>query len=315
MKRLLIPCALAALTAGCASGPRPCPDAMPERSTKGGVTLSPYRVEAPEQMCLQAYEWKSEQPVKGVVVVVHGLRDHALRYEALAESLNAKGLAVYAQDNRGHGRSGGDRQRFDTMDELVAHVDLAVSEAKKRNPGVPVFLYGHSLGGLIGTHYVLAHPQSVQGLVLSGAALKLMPEVSGGQQAAARIFGAILPGLKAQELDDTQFVRTPEAKAELAADPLVDHFNLPARSAAMALNAIEAAQKRLKEVAVPVLIMHGTMDKATNVEGSRELYAQAQSKDKTLKLWDGLYHDLLHEPERAQVAELVTAWVVDRLPK
>ncbi|MDX2012877.1 MAG: alpha/beta hydrolase [Myxococcaceae bacterium] len=313
MRSPVVLSALLLVVTGCATT-RPCLGAMPEVSVEGAVTRTPYRVEATQAQCLQAYEWKSAARPRGVLVIVHGIRDHAERYEALANAFVKQGFTVYAQDLRGHGRSGGDRQRFDSMDELVAHVDLAVEEAKKRNPGVPVFLYGHSLGGLIGTTYAVQHGDKLTGLVLSGPALKLLPFVTEGDKSGARFFSGLIPGFKVQAVDDTEFVREAPAKAALASDPLVDHSNLPARSAAAAIDAIDFIQAHLADVKVPVLVMHGTADKATNIEGSVELSEKASSSDKTLKKWEGTYHDLLHEPERQQVIDLVTSWVVARVP-
>lgn len=309
------PAVLAALllVTGCATS-RPCIGALPSLAVDGEVTRTPYRVETTEAQCLQAYEWKAAAPARGVLVIVHGIRDHAVRYEALATAFVKQGFTVYAQDLRGHGRSGGDRQRVDSMDELVAHVDLTIEEAKKRNPGVPVFLYGHSLGGLISTTYAVKHGDTLTGLVLSGPALKLLPFVTDGDKSGARFFSGLIPGLKVQAVDDTEFVREPAAKAELANDPLVDHSNLPARSAAAAIDAIDFIEAHLADVKVPFLVMHGTVDKATNIEGSVALSEKASSTDKTLKKWEGTYHDLLHEPEKQQVIDLVTSWVVARLP-
>ncbi len=305
--------ALLLVVTGCATA-RPCLGALPSVAVDGDVTRTPYRVETTEAQCLQAYEWRSAAPARGVVVVAHGLRDHAVRYDALATAFVKQGFVVYGQDMRGHGLSGGVRQRFDTMEELVAHLDLEVEEAKKRNPGLPVFLFGHSLGGLVSTTYAVKHGDKLAGLVLSGPALKLLPGVSDGDKAGARFFSGLIPGLKVQALDDSEFVRDAAAKTELASDALVDHSNLPARSAAMALDAIDFIQAHLADVKVPFLVMHGTMDKATNLEGSVELAEKASSTDKTLKKWEGTYHDLLHEPEKQQVIDLVTSWVVARLP-
>jgi lysophospholipase len=280
----------------------------------GNAVIRPYHAQASDGTCLQAYEWKpASGQVMGSVVIVHGIRDHASRYAALAEALTARGLVVYAQDMRGHGDSGGDRQRFDSLPQLVEDTDLAVEQARKLNPGVPVFVYGHSLGGLISTHYALAHGDKLRGLVLSGPALKLFPSVSDGQKGAARFFSAILPGLPAQSVDDTEFVREEAAKKELAADPLVWHDNLPARSAAAALDGIDDVQKRMGDLKVPVLILHGSADKATNPEGSRELSTRAASTDKTLKIYDGVFHDLMHEPEHNQITGDVVGWITARL--
>jgi len=304
--------ALSLAAGGCAAARTCAATAHPPPAN--GNTVRPYQATAADGTCLQAYEWKpASGQVVGAVVIVHGIRDHASRYAALAEALAARGLIVYSQDLRGHGDSGGDRQRFDSMAQMVGDADLAVEEAKKLNPGLPVFLYGHSMGGLISTEYALAHGDKLRGLVLSGAALKLPPTVSDGEKGAARFFSAVLPGLPAQAVDDTQFVRDPAAKKELAADPLVDHGNLPARSAAAALDGIDDVQKRMGELKVPVLILHGSADKATNPEGSKELNARAASADKTLKIYEGVFHDLMHEPERAQITEEVVGWITARL--
>lgn len=184
-----------------------------------------------------------------------------------------------------------------------------MAEAKQRNPGVPVFVYGHSLGGLIAATYAWQRGTEVAGVVLSGPALKLFPNVTGGEKFGARLFGAILPGLKVQAVDDSEFVREAAEQKALAEDPLVDHENLPARSAAMGINAIETIQEHLSDIRVPLLIMHGTADKATNIEGSEALAAKASSSDKVFKRWEGLHHDLLHEPERNQVVAHVVQWV------
>jgi acylglycerol lipase len=280
-------------------------------SVKGSATTltSSFQHSAADGMCLQAYEWKPTQPPRGIVVVVHGIRDHATRYSQLADALASSGLIVYAQDMRGHGNSGGDRQRWESIEQIVEDVDLLAKEARRRNPNIPTFLYGHSLGGLVSTRYALAHQPEMGGLVLSGAALKLLPGISGAEKTAARVFGTLLPGLQVQAVDDTQFVRTAAAKAEFAADSLIDHSKLPARSAASALNAIESVSAEFTRLTLPLLIFHGTQDFATNVEGSKELHAQASSTDKTLKLMEGVSHDLLHEPEAATVIETTSRWI------
>lgn len=299
--------AAAVTLTGCASM-TPCLKDLPGPQSRDGVTLTATRAVAADETCLQRYEWQAGAAPRGVVIAVHGLRDHALRYDALAEALTKRGFVVFGQDMRGHGLSGGVRQRWDSLDQLVADLDLEVTAVHQKYPGVPVFLYGHSLGGLLSTEYALAHPSSIDGLVLSGPALKFMPGVTDGQKSGARLFSAILPGLKVQELDDTVFVRTPEAKAELASDPLVVHDPLPARSAAATINAIDTLEARLPQLKLPFLVMHGTKDLATNIDGSKALAAVASSTDKTFKPWEGVSHDLLHEPEKEQVIATAVDW-------
>lgn len=265
-------------------------------------------------VCLRTFEWVAQPPSRGVVVVVHGIRDHAMRYEALADALNEKGYAVVSHDLRGHGHSGGHRQRFDSIDQLVADVHELLAEAKQEHGEVPVFVYGHSLGGLVTTHYALEHPDAIDGVILSGPALALLPDVRPGQIRAARFFGTIAPNLPAQPVDDDVFHSTAREREALDRDPLVIEEKLPARSAKAAILAIEEVQARMSDVSVPLLIMHGDADKATNIEGSKKLYRLASSSDKTLEIWEGQYHDLLHEPRKDEVVQTVLRWIESRTP-
>lgn len=295
---------------GCAST-LPCVGELPAATSTWTAT----RLEAADQTCLQRVEWKATGAPKGVIIIAHGLRDHGARYAPLADALTARGFEVFAQDMRGHGQSGGTRQRWNSFDELVADLDLEVQAAHAKFPGLPVFLYGHSLGGLLTFTYASTHASALDGFVLSGPALQLMPNVTGGDKAGAKFFSAIAPGLKVQALDDSVFVRTAEARAEFMKDPLVTHENLPARSAAATIETIDLVGGRIPGVKLPFLVMHGTADVVTNIEGSRALAKGAASTDKQLKEWPDLAHDLLHEPEHDQVIAFAADWFSAHLPK
>jgi alpha-beta hydrolase superfamily lysophospholipase len=288
---------------GCAST-LPCVGELPAST----ATRTASRLEAADQTCLQRQEWAATGAPKGVVIIAHGLRDHGARYAPLVDALTARGFQVFAQDMRGHGQSGGTRQRWNSFDELMADLDLEVQAAHAKFPGLPVFLYGHSLGGLLTFTYASTHASSLDGFVLTGPALKLMPNVSDGDKSGARFFSSVLPGLKVQALDDSVFVRTAEARAEFMKDPLVTHENLPARSAAAAIDTIDLVAGRIPEMKLPFLVMHGTADVVTNIEGSRALATGAASTDKQLKEWPELAHDLLHEPEHDQVIAFAADW-------
>lgn len=303
--------ALALGNAGCAT--TRCADGAARLAAQAPVALAALQVDATDGVCLQSYSWKGPTEVKGVVIVHHGIRDHASRYGLLAEALANDGYAVYSHDMRGHGYSGGDRQRFDSIDQLTGDLDLVVQRARGEHPGKPVFLYGHSLGGLVTSHYTLAHQGDLAGVVLSGAALELLPSVTSGQVSAARFFGTVLPGLPAQEIDDSVFVSTKEALDDFMRDPLVDHGNLPARSARTAVDAIDALAPRMGDFTVPLFIMHGAADKTTPVDGSRHLAERARSADKTLKVWDAQAHDLLHEPAAKAIVGEVVTWIDARV--
>ncbi|MBL8953444.1 MAG: lysophospholipase [Myxococcaceae bacterium] len=302
-KRALVAVPLLALLAVFAATNLSC-------ATVGCATQGPNQLTAADGVCLQTYALAPEPQPRASVVVVHGLRDHAVRYQPLADALKAKNMAVYAVDLHGHGRSGGARQRFESIEQLVEDVRQVVKVAKTEHPGVPVFLYGHSLGGLITTTYGLEHPEDLAGFILSAPGIKLKPDVTSGQVSAARFFGAVLPGLPAQPLGPVEdFTSNPEERVNMTRDPLIVLADLPARSTRAAIDGIEAVQARAEEVKLPMLVMHGDADLITNIDGSRELVKRAASTDKTLVLWEGQHHDLMHEPKHDEVIAKAVEWV------
>jgi acylglycerol lipase len=305
IKSVLATCLLVVAASAAASN-----DCTTPQPTSGSPQYQTETAQAADSVCLRSFAWL---PVKGsprgVVVVTHGIRDHALRYESFARKLTEQGFAVYAQDLRGHAHSGGDRQRFDSMAQMVADADIVVSRAMRQHPGLPIFVLGHSLGGLITTAYAQSHADKVRGVVLSGAALKPPRSVSGFEIGLARFIGSIAPGLPLQQVDDSEFSRDEAVMAKLKSDPLVVRDKLPAATVVAAVNGMDGVRKNVDRLKMPLLILHGTGDKVNPIEGSQELSQTAPSTDKTLKTYPGLYHDLLHEPEYADVERDIIAWL------
>jgi lysophospholipase len=283
-----------------------CAGALPA----GGFTA--YRASAADGNCLQGYRWAPAAPARGVVVVVHGLGDHARRYEALALELNAAGIAVLAQDHRGHAGSGGARQRLDSIEQLLGDVDVAVREARRHHPGLPVFLHGHSLGGLVVAQYVARRGDALAGAVISSAALTRPTTASDGQVRVVSTLSALVPNLGLEALDPARVVRDPSARVALGQDPQIARDKLPARTVATLLTGIDDLQARLPAVKRPVLILHGQADTITDPAGSRLLLERAGSTDKVLKQYGPALHDLLHEPEAAAVRREIVAFVTTR---
>ncbi len=268
---------------------------------------------ASDGLCLRSFAWQPTQmPVRGVVVITHGIRDYAVRYQRFAEQLTKQGFAVFAQDLRGHAHSGGDRQRFDSMARMVQDTDMMVNEAKQRYPKVPLYVYGHSLGGLITSAYSLDHADKLSGVILSGAALKRPHSVSGFSAGVAQIVAMVAPGLKVVQVDDSEFSKDKSVMAALASDPLVSRDKLPAATAAATLKAIADVQERMGRLKLPLMVMYGTADSVNPIEGSQAFIQAVASTDKTLKTYPGVYHDMLNEPERDQIAADIIAWLVAR---
>lgn len=305
---------LAALAAAAAlaafAGARPSVGDCLGKTTAAGAAT--WRVKAADGNCLQGYEWKpASTPPRGAIVLVHGIHDHPGRYAALAQALVAKGVAVYAQDHRGHGASGGARQRVDSAAQLVGDAELALGEAARRNPGVPLFLYGHSMGGLVAAHVAAkdaAKPQ-LAGVVLSSAALALPPSASGGARAVVSTLSRLAPDLPLEAVDGAQIVRESAARAELARDPAIVREKVPARTIGTILDGVVALQPLMPTIAAPLLILHGGADRVTPPAGSRALAQQAASKDKKLVVYEPALHSLLHEPEGPLVLGEIVAFV------
>jgi len=278
--------------------------------------VASYRVQAADGNCLQGYEWKpGGAPVRAVAVLVHGIHDHPGRYASLARALNERGVAVLAHDHRGHGASGGARQRVDSVAQLAGDVELALREATRRYPGVPVFLYGHSMGGLVAAHVAAkdvakdgARP-ALAGVVLSSAALVLPASVSGGAQAVVGTLSRLAPNLPLEAVDPAQVVREPSARAELERDPAIQREKVPARTIATILGGVVELHALMPAITAPLLILHGGADRLTDPAGSRLLAQRTGSADKKLVLYDAALHSLLHEPEGAAVQREIVAFV------
>lgn len=264
---------------------------------------------------IQLYEqsWRPKGPAKAALILVHGLKDHSDRYAAAAEQLATRGYAVHAFDLRGHGRSSGPRVHVDSFSDYVADLALFAERVRAREPSVPLFLFGHSMGGAIATLYAIDKRPALRGLVLSAAALKPGESVSAPLIATTKFLAVVLPDLPVLELDPAQFSRDPAVVTENKTDPLVVQRSAPAHTAAELLRGIERIQDSMAEVSVPLLILHGSGDKVTNPEGSKQLKERARSADKTLIVYDGLYHDLLHEPEKERVLGDLVKWLDARV--
>ncbi len=258
--------------------------------------------------------WPSRSgPPRAVLVVLHGLKDHSSRYADLATRLTNSAFNVYAFDLRGHGRSQGKRVYVKRFSDYIDDLNLFLALVRPQNPDLPVFLLGHSMGGTISTRLAMTAGPGVRGLILSAAATKPGADINPLLLRVVKLMGAVLPGFPIMNLPNALFSRDPAVVKAMGTDPYIYQKRGPARTAAQFLNAMQQIQKEPARVEVPLLILHGTADRLTNPAGSRELNETAGSKDKTLKLYPGLYHDLLHEPEKEQVMRDIQAWLEARV--
>ncbi|MBY0471962.1 lysophospholipase [bacterium] len=267
------------------------------------------RITTPDGTTLFHQTWLPRfTEARAVFVMVHGLKDYGDRYAQTAGELAKAGYAVHAADLRGHGDSSGDRVWVDSFQQYLDDLDLVLQNVRKQHPNKRIFLFGHSMGGAIVTLYTIQKQPNLAGMVLSAPALGKY-NVSGFKAGATNVFGSISPTLAVFSLDDEKFSRDPKVVADMKTDPLIYHGAAPARTAKELLGAFTPIQEKMETIQVPILCLHGTADELTNPQGCKDLVKRASSKDKTLNLYPGLFHDLLHEPEKDKVLGDLLAWL------
>ena len=213
-----------------------------------------------------------------------------------------EGYAVHALDHRGHGRSDGPRAYIEDMDNAVADVDTLVDRAVADHPGVPVFMLGHSMGGLIALRYALVHQDRLAGLILS-AALAQLDAVPKPLELVGRALSVIAPRAPLIDIDPALVSRDPAVVEAYRSDPLVHHGKVPARTAVRLADAMERFPATVGAITVPTLILYGTADGLCPPAGSVMLGERIGAADKTLTAYDGLFHEILNEPERETVLD------------
>ncbi|MCF8590471.1 alpha/beta hydrolase [Gordonia liuliyuniae] len=247
------------------------------------------------------------EPV-GVVVLAHGLGEHAGRYQHVARKFTNLGYVVVVPDHAGHGRSDGKRLGVTDFSDFTADLHTVISAIDVDGPR---FLLGHSMGGAIALSYALDHQAELAGLILSGAALVPGADLSAIMVKAAPVIGRIAPWLLATALPASGVSRDPEVVAAYEADPLVWHGGIRAGLGGALIAEMKTYPDRLGSLTIPTLILHGGADVLTNPDGSRMAARLAGGDDVTLAIYPELYHEIFNEPERDQVLTDVTDWVVD----
>jgi acylglycerol lipase len=255
--------------------------------------------------------WRPNGAARGIVVICHGFNAHSGQYQSVGEQFAAVGLAVYALDLRGRGRSDGERFYVDKFADYVSDVATVIALAKAREPGLSVYLLGHSAGGVVSCIYTLEHQSELAGLICESFAFQVpAPDFA---IAVLKGISHLAPHAHVVKLNNADFSRDPEVVRSMNDDPLIAHEVQPTRTAAEMARADERLKREFPLITLPVLILHGTLDKVTRPSGSQLFYDTAGSADKTLKLYEGHYHDLLHDVGNEQVRADITTWIDARV--
>jgi alpha-beta hydrolase superfamily lysophospholipase len=248
---------------------------------------------------------------KANILIVHGLHEHCLRYTHVAEALNTIGFNAYTFDLRGHGQSEGQQANIKSVDEYRGDLENVYRSIPKN---IPFFILGHSMGGLITTSFLLFNERTdVSGVVLSGPGLEAGEDLSPLLINLVSFIGKIAPNLSTQKLDVNTISRDPFEVKKYSNDPLNYLGGTKAGLGKALLDEIKVLKPKFSEFNYPVLIMHGGADKIVNIKGSKALFAQAKSADKTFKEWEGAYHEIFNETNKQEVIEYMLDWLKKRI--
>ena len=257
--------------------------------------------------------WLPRAEPRGVVALAHGGLEHGGRYAYVAARFAEAGLATYAIDFRGHGRSAGRRGQIGRMSLLVDDLARSLSLCGRQHPNTPIFVVAHSLGAMVALDYLTSRRScDLAGLVLSGTGIDVSA-IPRSQAIIAKALSAVAPNLGLVRLDSSLVSRDPAVAQGYDRDPLVFRGRAPVRTAAELVASAERVTPRLESVRLPLLVLHGEADVVASPDGARMVCERACSADKTLTIYPGLYHEIFNEPEKDVVISDVVTWLVARL--
>lgn len=290
--------------------------ATPDRQPRAGgphveSSASEETYSSPDGTRIFMRSWRPQRRPRAVVVICHGVNSHGGQYAWAGQRLRDAGFAVYALDLRGRGRSEGPRFRIDDVGEYTADLGALIEIAREREPGLEVFLLGHSAGGVVSCTYLLDHPSGIAGFICESFAFQVPAPAFA--LALIKLLARLAPGLPVLKLHNRDFSRDPLAVQALESDPLTRGEVQPAATVAALLHATDRMRREFPTITLPVFILHGTADRATMPAGSRYFHETTGSRDKTLRLYDGHYHDLLNDLGKENVLQDIASWIDARL--
>ncbi len=271
-----------------------------------------YKTPDGKSLFLQA--WMAEK-AHASLLVIHGLGEHSGRYSEFAQRLNTLGISVFSFDGRGHGKSAENEPDayFESYSDYLKDIHALLGKVKTYSPGIPTFLYGHSMGGGLAAAYVIKYKPELSGVILSSPAIMEDPNTSKILLALSGFVSNNFPKLKVLKLDPSKISRSSEEVERYLNDPLIYTKAYPARTARELIEMMKFIQKQAAEIKLPVLLLHGSDDTLTNPEGSKLIYNLAESKDKTLKILPGGYHELINDLDKEKVYLMIEHWLTVRI--
>jgi len=260
--------------------------------------------------------WLPDGAARAALVINHGLGEHSGRYNNLVECLVPQRIAVYGFDLPGHGRSSGQRLYVRRLEDYVETLDAYVDRVRQAQPQAPLFVLGHSMGGLIVASFLSAVPHSrerqakLAGAILSAPSVAEPDDVSPLVIWASKVLSVLAPRIPVAQIVDPQWLsRDPEVVRAYADDPLVSIGKITARLGAELIAGQQQVMRDAANIALPLLAIHGSEDRLVASSGTQKLYAAIRSEDKSIRIHDGLYHECMNEPECADVLDGIANWL------
>ncbi len=278
------------------------------------MEISEWTWKSSDGLDMYARSWLPQGSPKAIILLVHGHGEHVARYDHVAAALAEKGYAMLGFDLRGHGKSGGPRGHTPSYDALLDDIAAFSHQTEERYAGTPRFLYGHSLGGNLVLNYALRRKPDLRGVIATSPWLKLAFDSPATQVTLGRLMNSLAPGVVTHSHLNTKGLSHDQAVVvAYQNDPLV-HDKISARLFITIYESGSWALEHAAEFPLPLLLMHGAADPITSAQASQAFSERAGDKV-TLKVWDGLYHEIHNEPEQAEVFKLMLDWLGKQVSK
>ncbi|RKX37426.1 MAG: alpha/beta hydrolase [Verrucomicrobia bacterium] len=273
-----------------------------------------FKIESYDELKLHGQSWEPDIEAKAVVCLVHGLGEHGGRYSHVGEVFNQAGYALMISDLRGHGKSDGQRGHAPNYTALMDDIFQLLEAAKERYPDVPLFLYGHSLGGNLAIHYALRRLPKLTGVVATAPLFRTTVKPPAWKLVLLRAMVGVRPSLSISSgLETAALSRDSQVIQVYLNDPLT-HDRISARLAMDMLRNGEWNMVHAANLPCPLLLMHGAADRITSPGASRE-FALRAGAGCTLKIWDGFFHELHNEPGKHDILAFALRWIEGRAAK
>jgi alpha-beta hydrolase superfamily lysophospholipase len=257
--------------------------------------------------------WLPASEPRAVLLVNHGLAEHSGRYTNLVNYFGPRGYSIYGFDHRGHGRSPGLRGYVEDFSSFVNDLGIFLSIIRSKYQNTKIFIIAHSVGGTIATAYAVNNQDKFDGLILSGPTLKAGASVPPGLIFIAPLLSLLIPKVGLYTIDASAISRDKAVVAAYVNDPLVYQGKIRTRLGVEIIKTMQVLPSQMSRIHLPVMILHGTKDRLSEPKGSQILYDRVKSDDKTLKLYDGFFHEIFNEPDHEQVFGDVETWLTAHL--